>query len=270
MPDKTPVLFVHGLWVAAAAWQPWVELFAAAGYAPVAPLWPGESESIAETRDHPERQAGNGIAEVVAHFADVAASLPGKPIAIGHSFGGLIVQNLVTRGLASAAVAIDPAQIKGVLPLPPAQIKAAMPVLGNPANRKRALTLNPKQYRYAFGNAVSEQESNQLHEQWMIPSPGRPLFQAALANFVPNSPAKIDTRTNDRGPLLFIAGSKDHTAPPAVVRAAYKLYRHSSAVTDYQEIENRGHSLTIDSGWRGVADVAMNWLAKQGLAPAPA
>jgi pimeloyl-ACP methyl ester carboxylesterase len=263
--DPTPVLFVHGLWIPAPAWQPWQDLFAGAGYQTVAPTWPGESLSIDETRQHPERQAGMGIAEVVEHFAQVARSLPSKPIAIGHSFGGLVVQHLVTRGLARAAVAIDPAQIKGVLVLPPAQLRASLPVLGNPANRGKAVTLNKKQFRFAFGNAISAEESDQLHDRWMIPAPARPLFQAAVANFVPKSPAQVDTRTGDRGPLLFIAGTSDHTVPESVTRAAYKRYTHSSAVTDLQPVEGRGHSLTIDSGWRGVADVALNWLAKQSL-----
>jgi pimeloyl-ACP methyl ester carboxylesterase len=260
-------MFVHGLWIAAAAWDPWVALFEERGYAPIAPAWPGEAGSVAQTRAEPQAQAPYGITEIADHFAAIAATFPAKPIVIGHSFGGLIAQNLVTRSLAVAAVAIDPAQIKGVKPLPIAQLRSAFPVLKNPGNRKRAVALTESQFRYGFGNALSVEESAQLYNLWNIPSPARPLFQAAVANFAPHSAANIDTHTGNRGPLLLISGSEDHTVPAVVTRAAHKLYRHSSATTDYRQIEGRGHSLTIDSGWREVADVALSWLAEQGLAP---
>jgi pimeloyl-ACP methyl ester carboxylesterase len=262
-----PVMFIHGLWLAASTWRPWAELFASEGYDTVAPLWPGEAETVEETRAHPETQAGNGIGEVAAHFAAEAAKLAAKPIVIGHSFGGLIAQNLVTRGVAAAAVAIDPAQIKGVLPLPLVQLRSGLPVLGNPLNVRRAVSLTPAQFRFGFANAVPAEEARELYDRCTIPSPGRPLFQAAFANVVPHSAAAVDTRAGDRGPLLFLSGTNDHTVPVVVTRAAFRRYRHSKAVTEYLEVAGRGHSLVVDHGWPDVARLSLDWLKAQGFGP---
>jgi pimeloyl-ACP methyl ester carboxylesterase len=263
-----PVMFIHGLWLAASTWLPWVELFESEGYAAVAPLWPGEAATVEETRAHPETQAGNGIAEVAEHFAVEAAKLGTKPIVVGHSFGGLVAQNLVTRGLAVAAVAIDPAQIKGVLPLPLVQLRSALPVLSNPGNVRRAVSLTPAQFRFGFANAVPAKEAGELYDRCTIPSPARPLFQGAVANVVRHSPAAVDTRTGDRGPLLLVTGTRDHTVPAVLTRAAFRLYRHSHAVTELREVPGRGHSLVVDSGWPEVARLTLDWLKDQGFAPA--
>jgi pimeloyl-ACP methyl ester carboxylesterase len=262
---KTPVVFIHGLWLHATSWQPWIGLFGEAGYEATAPGWPGVPDTVAEAREHPERQAGKGIADAVEHYARIVGAAGTKPILIGHSFGGLVAQSLLGQDLAAAAVAIDPAPIKGVLVLPPAQLRAAFPVLGNPANRKRSVSLTEAQFRYAFGNALSEAESVQLYEAWTIPAPGRPLFEAAFANLTPHSPAKVNTRNSARGPLLLISGQKDHTVPDSVTHATFSQYRHSTAVTDLRRLAGRGHSLTIDSGWREVADTALNWLTAHKL-----
>lgn len=260
----TPVVFVHGLWLHADSWTPWMELFRAAGYDPIAPGWPGDSPTVAESNAHPERIANVGIDDVVEHYAKIMRALPAKPIVIGHSFGGLVAQKLLGMGLASAAVALDPAQIRGVLPLPLSQLRSALPVLGNPFNFKRAIAQTPKQFFYGFGNAVSERESNELHAKYHIPAPGRPLFEAAFANLLPNTPAKVDTKAT-RGPLLITGGGKDHTVPESVSRAAYKLYRKAPSVTEYKIFPDRGHSLTVDSGWREVANASLSWLRSQGL-----
>jgi hypothetical protein len=196
----------------------------------------------------------------VAHFAEIVGALDAKPIIIGHSFGGLLAEKLLGQDLAAAAVAIDPAQIKGVLPLPLAQIRAALPVLGNPANLHRAISLTVKQFRFGFGNELSEEESDDLYEQWSIPAPARPLFQAAAANFVLHSEAKVNTANEQRGPLLLISGKQDHTVPDVTTRSTLKQYRDSTAVTELRQFEARGHSLTIDSGWREVADATLEWL----------
>jgi pimeloyl-ACP methyl ester carboxylesterase len=177
----------------------------------------------------------------------------------------MIAQKLLGRGLGVAAVAIDAAQIKGVLPVPLSALRATLPVFKNPANRHRAVSLTAEQFRFAFANAVSEKESDELFEHWTIPAPGRPLFEAASANFDPHSPAKVATENENRGPLLLITGGKDHTVPEAVTRATLKQYRHSDAVTDFLEFPDRSHSLTIDSGWRAVADASLAWLREQGL-----
>ncbi len=263
--SATPVVFIHGAWLSASSWQPWVDLFRESGYAPVAPEWPGTPESPEEARAHPDRIPPSGIKDVADHYAKIIEALPSKPIVIGHSFGGLITQLMLSRGLAVGAVAIDPAPIKGVINLPPSALRVASVALRNPANRNRAVALSAPEFRYGFGNELSGRESEELYQKWTIPTSGRVLFDAALANFARNSPAKVDTRKSDRGPLLVTAGQHDHTVPPAISHATVKLYRRSSAVTDFQQFVGRGHSLTIDSGWREVADHVLGWLKRQNL-----
>ncbi|MDL5159768.1 alpha/beta hydrolase [Actinomycetospora termitidis] len=261
----TPVLFIHGLWLHATSWGPWIETFREAGYDPQAPGWPGDHDTVEESRRDPDAIADHGIDAVVDHFAAIVDTLPSAPILVGHSFGGLIAQKLLGQDRARAAVAIDAAQIKGVLPVPLSALRATLPVFRNPANRHRSVSLTAEQFRYAFANAVSEEESDRLHERWTIPAPGRPLFEAASANFDPHSPAKVDTGNEGRGPLLLIASGKDHTVPESVTRSTLKQYRHSSAVTDIQTLPDRGHSLIIDSGWPAVAELCLTWLKEHEL-----
>ncbi|MFE0920065.1 alpha/beta hydrolase [Streptomyces nigra] len=263
--SRTPLVLIHGLWLHASSWQPWADLATERGYAPLAPGWPGEAATVAEARRHPEAVAGLGIDDVTDHYAGIIRSLDAPPVLIGHSFGGLIAQKLLGKGLARAAIAVDPAQIKGVRALPPAQLRAGFPVLGNPANRKRSVSLTPAQFRFGFGNALEPAESDALHERFTIPSPGRPLFEAAFAAFTRHSPAEVATRNPDRGPLLLISGQADHTVPDVVTRAAYKLYGDSPAVTELKQFPDRGHSLTVDHGWRAVAEYALDWLDRQGI-----
>lgn len=257
------VVFVHGLWLHASSWGPWAELFTEAGYVPAAPGWPGELDTVAECRRDPARVAGKGIDDVVDHFAGIIRGLDAHPVVIGHSFGGLIAQRLLGQGLATAAIAIDAAPIKGVLNLPVSALKVASIALRRPANRNEALSLTQEQFRYGFGNAVPEKESAELYEQWTIPSPAKPLFEAAVANFTPGSPAKVDTANKTRGPLLLIAGGRDHTVPPAITTSTRKLYHKSPAITDFSEFADRGHSLTIDHGWRDVAQYCIDWLGQR-------
>jgi pimeloyl-ACP methyl ester carboxylesterase len=256
----TPVIFIHGLWLHATSWTEWVDLFRDRGYEPAAPGWPNEPATVEEARANPDAVAGIGIDEVTDHYRTIIDSLDSEPILIGHSFGGLITEKLLGQGRGRAGVAIDPAQIKGVLPLPLAQLRAGLPALGNPANRNKAVSLTAKEFRFGFGNAVSEEESDELFERWTIPSPAKPLFQAAAANFVLHSPAQVDTDNTTRGPLLLISGTADHTVPDVVTRSTLKQYRHSTAVTELEKFEGRGHSLTIDRGWSDVANAVLDWL----------
>jgi pimeloyl-ACP methyl ester carboxylesterase len=267
--DRTPVVFIHGLWLHASSWTPWVERFREAGYDPIAPGWPGEPASLTEARAHPEAVAGTGIDDAVAHYERIIEFLDTQPVIVGHSFGGLVAERLLATGKACAAVAIAPAQIKGVRVLPLAQLRSALPAVGNPANVRRAISLTREQFRYGFGNTLTAQESDALYERWAIPAPARPVFQAALANMVPRSQARVDTRTEQRGPLLLISGTEDHTVPAVTTRSTLKQYRRSAARTELRVIDGRGHSLTVDHGWPEVADAALGWLTAQGLAPAP-
>jgi pimeloyl-ACP methyl ester carboxylesterase len=261
----TPVVFIHGLWLHATSWTPWVELFSKAGYDPIAPGWPGDPDTVEAARANPDSIADHGIDDVTDHYVAIIERLPAPPILIGHSFGGMIAEKLLGLDHGAAAVAIDAAQIKGVLPLPLSALHSTLPVFRNPANKHKAVSLTAEQFRYSFGNAVSEQESDELYEQWTIPAPGKPLFEAAAANFSLHSPAKVDTGNEGRGPLLLMMGGQDHTVPEVITKATLKQYRHSSAVTDLEEFPDRGHSLTIDHGWREVADACLAWLSGQGL-----
>ncbi|MFJ9370785.1 alpha/beta hydrolase [Nocardia sp. NPDC101769] len=260
-----PVVFIHGLWLHASSWQPWIELFHTAGYDPIAPGWPNEPETVDAARKDPEAVADTSIEQATAHFRAVIEELSAPPIIIGHSFGGLITEKLLGENRGVAGVAIDPAQMKGVLPLPLGQLRAGLPALGNPANLHRAISLTPKEFRFGFGNALTEAESDELYERWTIPSPARPLFQAAAANFVLHSEAAVDTANTERGPLLLISGLEDHTVPDVVTRSSLKQYRDSTAVTELRQFQGRGHSLTVDSGWRDVADAVLEWLSGHGL-----
>ncbi|WP_027861037.1 alpha/beta hydrolase [Marmoricola sp. URHB0036] len=261
----TPVVFIHGLWLHATSWAPWVELFREAGYEPTAPGWPHEPDTVAAAREHPDLVANTSIDDAVAHYTELIAGLGRPPVVIGHSFGGLITEKLLGQGIGAAGVAIDPAQIKGVLPLPLSQLRSGLPALGNPANLHKSVSLTKEEFRYGFGNALSEEESDALYDQWTIPSPARPLFQAAAANFALHSEAKVDTKNSARGPLLLISGTKDHTVPDVVTRSTFKQYRDSTAVTELRQFEGRGHSLTVDSGWKDVADAVLDWLKVQDL-----
>jgi alpha-beta hydrolase superfamily lysophospholipase len=261
---KAPVVFIHGLWLHATSWKPWQDLFAESGYEAIAPGWPGDGETVEATRAHPDDVANHGIDDVTQHYAKVIDDLPTRPILIGHSFGGLIAEKLLGMDRGAAAIAIDAAQIKGVLQLPLSQLRGTLSVFANPTNKHKAVSLTAKEFRYSFGNALSEEESNDLYERWTIPSPARPLFEGAGAAFSPHSPAKVDTANEDRGPLLLTMGGKDHTVPEVITKSTLKQYRHSSAVTDLVEFADRGHSLTIDSGWHEVAQACLDWLEKQG------
>lgn len=269
MPDRTstdhPVVFVHGLWLHAESWVHWIEFFRGHGYEAIAASWPGDAETTAATRRKPEAVAGYGVTEIADHIAGQIKILHQKPILIGHSFGGLLVQNLLGRDLAAAAVAIDPAPIKGVPELPLSALKSAFPVLGNPFNFKRSVSLTESQFRFGFTNAVSEQEARELYQKYAMPAPGRPLFQAATATFNPNSATRVKVDNTTRGPLLLISGGEDNTVPPVLVRSTLRAYRKSSAVTDFKEFPNRGHSLTIDSGWQELAEYILSWLNAKGL-----
>jgi pimeloyl-ACP methyl ester carboxylesterase len=263
MTQGRHVVFIHGLWLHADSWTPWTELFQEQGYSPAAPGWPGAAASVEETRKHPDQVAGKGIDAVVEHYAQFIKGLDSLPVVIGHSFGGLIAQRLLGQDLAAAAVAIDPAPVKGVILLPPSALKVASIALRSPSNRDKAISLTPGQFRYGFGNALPAQESTDLYERWTVPSPARPLFEAAAANLSLHSPASINTGNKTRGPLLLIAGGNDRTVPASTTKSTRKLYHKSPAITDLREFNDRGHSLTIDHGWREVADAALAWLTER-------
>ena len=259
---RRPVVFIHGLWLLPSGWQSWATLFEEAGYSAVTPGWPGDPDTVEEARAHPELFAGTSIGQVADHMAEVIGRLERKPAVIGHSFGGLLTQILAGRGLASSAVSISPAPFRGVLPVPIAALRSSWPVLGNPANRNRAVMLTYEQFRYAFANAVSEEEARQLYETYSVPGSGRTIFQAAFANMNPRTEAKVDTKSPDRGPMLIVSASDDHTVPWAIANAGFKKQRRNPATTEIVKIPSTGHSLVFDSGWRAVADIALAFVKR--------
>jgi pimeloyl-ACP methyl ester carboxylesterase len=258
----TPVVFIHGLWLLPSSWDRWAEVFEKAGFTALTPGWPDDPETVSEAKTHPDVFAHKTIGQVADHYEGVIGNLKKKPAVIGHSFGGLLTQIVAGRGLAAVSVAIDPAPFRGVLPLPLSALKSASPVLGNPANRNRAVPLTYEQFRYAFANAVSEDEAKQLYETFSVPASGAPLFQAAAANLNPWTEAKVDVKNPDRGPLLIMSGEKDNTVPWAIANASYKQQKKNPGVTEIVEIKDRGHALVIDSGWREVADKALAFVQR--------
>jgi pimeloyl-ACP methyl ester carboxylesterase len=259
---RKPVVFIHGLWLLPSSWDRWAAVFKKAGYTTLTPGWPDDPETVQDAKAHREVFAHKTVKQVADHFADLIGQLSDQPAVVGHSFGGLVTQIIAGRGLAAASVAIDPAPFRGVLPLPISSLKSASPVLRKPANRNRAVPLTYEQFRFAFANAVSEDEAKRLYETFAVPASGKPLFQAASANLNPWTEAKVDTKNPGRGPLLIIDGEKDNTVPWAIANASFKRQQRNEGVTEIVKIPNRGHSLTIDDGWRGVADTALKFVQR--------
>jgi non-heme chloroperoxidase len=259
---KQPVVFVHGLWLLPSSWDRWAAVFKRAGYVTLTPGWPDDPETVAEAKEHPEVFAKKTIGQIADHFDEVIGGLDKKPAIIGHSFGGLLTQILAGRGLSAASVAFDSAPFRGILPLPISTLKSGKPVLGNPANRGRAIPLTYDQFRYSFANTVSEDEAMQLYNEFSVPGAGVPLFQAATSNFNPWSEAKVDHKNPDRGPLLIAYGSEDHVSPKAISEAIFKKQEKNEGVTEIVEIEGASHGLTIDGGWRPVCDLALKFVQR--------
>jgi non-heme chloroperoxidase len=259
---RTPVVFIHGLWLLPSSWDNWAQLFEEAGYAAVTPVWPDDPETVEEARANPDVLAKKSLAQVADHTAEVIGKLNKKPAVMGHSTGGLLAQIIADRGLSAATVAIDPGPFRGVLPLPLSALRSAGPVLANPLNRGRAVTLTLDQFKYGWANALSDEEAKQLYETYHVAAPGVALMQMANANINPFTEAKLDPKNPARGPLLIIDGEKDHTVPWAIANASYKRQKRNQAVTEIKQMPNRGHSLTIDSGWREVAQTALDFVKR--------
>jgi pimeloyl-ACP methyl ester carboxylesterase len=259
---KTPVVFIHGLWLLPSSWDRWAAVFEEAGYAPVTPVWPDDPETVEQARANPDVLAKKTLGQVDDHTSEVIGKLNKKPAVMGHSTGGLLTQMIAGRGLSAASVAIDPGPFRGVLPLPLSALKSAAPVLSNPLNKGRAVTLTLDQFKYGWANALSDEEAKELYDTYHVAAPGVALMQMANANVNPWTEAKVDTKNPDRGPLLIIDGEKDHTVPWAIANASFKRQSRNEGVTEIKKIPNRGHSLTVDSGWREVADTALAFVKR--------
>jgi pimeloyl-ACP methyl ester carboxylesterase len=259
----TPVVFIHGLWLLPSSWANWAEFFKKAGYAPLTPDWPDDPETVEQARTNPDVLAKKTLKQVADHTAEVIGGLTKKPAVMGHSTGGLLAQIIADRGLSTATVAIDPGPFRGVLPLPVSTLRVSAPILRNPLNRGKAITLTFEQFKYGWTNAIDdEDEAKRLYDTYHVAAPGAALMQMANANLNPFTEAKVDTKNPLRGPLLIIDGEKDHTVPWAIANAAYKRQKRNSAVTEIKQIPNRGHSLTIDDGWQEVANTALEFVKR--------
>jgi pimeloyl-ACP methyl ester carboxylesterase len=257
---NTPVVFIHGLWLLASSWASWAELFEGAGYAPLTPDWPDDPATVEEARANPDVFARKTLRQVADHTAEIIKALDKKPVVIGHSTGGLFAQMLAGRGLSAATVAIDPGVFRGVLPLPASVLRGVGPFLLDPRTRRRAITLTFDQFKYSWADALDDQEAKELYDTFHVAGSGISLVQMGNANLNPWTEAKVDTKNPDRGPLLIIDGERDHTVPWAIAHAAYKRQKRNPAVTEIVEMPNRGHSLTIDHGWREVAQTALDFV----------
>jgi pimeloyl-ACP methyl ester carboxylesterase len=259
---NTPVVFIHGLWLLPSSWNNWVDFFEPEGYAGITPDWPDDPETVEEARANPDVLANKTLKQVADHTAEVIGELQQKPAVMGHSTGGLLTYMIADRGLSAVSVAIDPGPFRGVLSLPIASLRSAAPVLKNPLNRGKAIALTLDQFKYGWANALSDEEAKQLYDTYHVAAPGVALMQMANANLNPWTEAKVHPKNPLRGPLLIIDGEKDHTVPWGIANGAYKRQRHNESVTEIVRIPNRGHSLTIDAGWREVAQTALDFVKR--------
>ena len=259
---NTPVVLIHGLWLLPSSWDNWVGFFEEAGYAGLTPDWPDDPETVEQARANPDVFAKKTLGQVADHTAEVIGKLDKKPAVMGHSTGGLLAQIIADRGLSAATVGIDAGPFRGVLPLPISTLRVSLVVLKNPLNRYRAVTLTFDQFKYGWANALSEEEARQLYETYHVAAPGVALMQMANANLNPFTEAKLDPKNPERGPLLLIGGEKDHTVHRAITNASYQRQSRNPGVTEIKQIPNRGHALTIDSGWREVAQTSLDFIKR--------
>lgn len=263
------IMFIHGLWMTPLCWEHWIVRYQGRGHAVLAPAWPRMDVGEDALRADPSVLNGLGIAEIADHYDRQVRALDTAPILVGHSFGGLVVQLLLDRGLGAAGVALHAAPVKGVFAVPPVQLRANLPVLGHPGTCTRTVALTPEQFRYAFANTLTEEESRRAWERYHVPGPGRPIWQVVSGNLRRNPPNKVDLQNNQRAPLLFLAGGADRAVPAVVNRENARRYGRSAAVTGYREFPGRSHFTLGQPGWEEVADYALDWAVRAVAASEP-
>ena len=258
--ERMPLMLIHGAWLSARSWEQFSEYFTARGFDVSAPEWPRKHGDVEELREDADELAGLGLTEIVDHYADLIAGLDEAPVLIGHSFGGLIVELLLDRGLGRAGVAMSPAPPKGILVLPFSSLKAASPALAHPSKRRGIVTLTPEEFTYGFVNTFSPEDAAAAYERYAVPETGRIFYEAGFANFSLHPPTDVHFSNDDRAPLLIVGAEKDHTVPASVSHAQAKKYEKSSARTDYLEFEGRPHLFVTGEGWEEVAAAIDSWL----------
>ncbi|MGN7799644.1 alpha/beta hydrolase [Leifsonia sp. 22587] len=263
MSAPNTVVLIHGLWMTPLAWEHWVARYEARGYTVITPGYPGIGpgvEGVEALRADPSAIADVGVREVMDHLTEIITALDAPPIIMGHSFGGTFAQLLAGNGLGAAAVSLDGAAVKGVRSMPLSEIKSTFPVLKDPSNRRKAVPLTPEQFRYAFTNTLTEEESRAAYDRYAVPTPARILFQGGFANFTPEASTTYDFSNDDRPPLLFVSGGSDHILPPSVQHENFERnVKHSDAITAYKLFPGRDHFTCGEAGWEEVADFALDW-----------
>jgi alpha-beta hydrolase superfamily lysophospholipase len=255
-----PLMLIHGAWLSARSWENFAGYFEQRGFAVSASEWPRKHGDVEELRAEAEELKGLGIAEIVDHYEEQIRGLTEPPVLIGHSFGGLIVELLLDRGLGRAGVAISPAPPKGILVLPFSSLKAAAPALAHPSRWHGIVTLTPEEFTYAFVNTFSPEDAATAYERYAVPETGQIFYEAGFANFRLNPPSEVDFKNDNRAPLLVVGAEKDKTVPASLARKQYDKYQRSAARTDYLEFEGRPHLLMAAEGWQEVAMSIDGWL----------
>jgi pimeloyl-ACP methyl ester carboxylesterase len=254
------IVFIHGAWVTPRCWDPMVGFFKARGYECLAPAWPGKDRPVEAIRADPSPLLGLGIGEIAAHYEQLVRALDEPPIMIGHSFGGLIVQLLLDRGLGVAGVALDPAPPSGVWAFEPTAFRSLASVILTWRGWRKIVRWSPAQFAYAFVNGMPPAEQQAAYDAHVTPETGRIFFQGALASMTAGSPCRVDFKNATRAPLLLIAGLNDHIVPAVIVRRTYRRYAASPAVTALQEFPGRTHWLIAQDGWQEIAESMAAWI----------
>ena len=259
--DRTPLMLIHGAWLSSRSWENFSEYFRDRGFDVSAPEWPRKQGDVEELREDADAIEGLGLNEIVDHYEAQIRTLDEPPVLIGHSFGGLIVELLLDRGLGRAGVAMSPAPPKGILVLPFSSLKAAAPALAHPSKWHGIVTLTPEEFTYAFVNTFSPEDAAAAYEKYAVPESGQIFYEAGFANFHLHPPTEVHFKKEDRAPLLIVGAEADHTVPASLSKKEYEKYEKSDATTDYIEFPGRPHLMMVAEGWEEIAAGIETWLA---------
>ena len=258
--DRVPLMFVHGAWLSSGSWENFSEYFAQRGFDVSAPEWPRKHGDVEELREATDDIKGLGLTEIVDHYEEQIDALGGPPVLIGHSFGGLIVELLLDRGLGRAGVAMSPAPPKGILVLPFSSLKAAAPALAHPSRWHGVVPLTLEEFTYGFVNTFSPEDAKAAYDAYAVPETGQIFFEAGFANFHLHPPTEVHFKSDERAPLLIVGAEKDNTVPASLAKKQYEKYEKSSAQTDYVEFPGRPHLMMIGDGWEEIAGRIESWV----------
>jgi len=258
--NRPPLMLVHGAWLSARSWENFADYFRDRGFTVSAPEWPRKRGDVEQLREATQELEGLGLTEIVDHYGNQIKSLEEPPVLIGHSFGGLIVELLLDRGLGRAGVAMSPAPPKGILVLPFSSLKAAAPALAHPSKRHGVVPLTLEEFTYGFVNTFSPEDASAAYDRYAVPETGQIFYEAGFANFHLHPPTEVHFKNGDRAPLLIVGAEKDHTVPASLSHKQFEKYAKSDARTDYIELPGRPHLMMVGEGWEDVAARIESWL----------